>query len=40
VSFEAVELSEYIDVMLADTHELIEELKSLFGFVFIDTDRL
>jgi len=32
-------LSEYIDARLADAHELVEELKGPFDFVFSDADK-
>jgi len=38
-NFEEAGLSEYIDARLADAHELVEELKGPFDFVFSDADK-
>lgn len=39
VNFEKAGLFEYIDARLADAHELVEELKGPFDFVFSDADK-
>ena len=39
VNFKEAGLSEYIDARLADAHELVEELKGPFDFVFSDADK-
>jgi predicted O-methyltransferase YrrM len=39
VNFREAGLSEYIDARLADAHELVEELKGPFDFVFADADK-
>ena len=38
-NFREAGLSEYIDARLADAHELVEELKGPFDFVFSDADK-
>jgi predicted O-methyltransferase YrrM len=38
-NFKEAGLSEYIDARLADAHELVEELKGPFDFVFSDADK-
>jgi caffeoyl-CoA O-methyltransferase len=38
-NFEEAGLSEYIDARLADAHELVNELKGPFDFVFSDADK-
>ena len=38
-NFKEAGLSDYIDVRLADAHELVEELKGPFDFVFSDADK-
>ena len=38
-NFKAAGLSEYIDARLSDAHELVEELKGPFDFVFSDADK-
>jgi len=38
-NFKKAGLSEYIDARLADAHELVEELKGPFDFVFVDADK-
>jgi predicted O-methyltransferase YrrM len=38
-NFREAGLSEYIDARLADAHELVEELKGPFDFVFADADK-
>lgn len=38
-NFEEAGLSEYIDARLADAHELVQELKGPFDFVFSDADK-
>ena len=38
-NFKAAGLSDYIDARLADAHQLVEELKGPFDFVFIDADK-
>ena len=39
VNFKEAGLSKYIDARLADAHELVEELKGPFDFVFVDADK-
>jgi caffeoyl-CoA O-methyltransferase len=39
LNFERVGLSHYIDARLGDAHELVEELKGPFDFVFSDADK-
>jgi predicted O-methyltransferase YrrM len=39
VNFKEAGLSEYIDARLADAHELVEQLKGPFDFVFSDADK-
>jgi predicted O-methyltransferase YrrM len=38
-NFREAGLSEYIDARLADAHELVEDLKGPFDFVFSDADK-
>lgn len=38
-NFKEAGLSDYIDARLADAHELVEELKGPFDFVFCDADK-
>ena len=38
-NFKEAGLSEYIDARLADAHELVEEIKGPFDFVFSDADK-
>jgi predicted O-methyltransferase YrrM len=38
-NFKAAGLSDYIDARLADAHQLVEELKGPFDFVFSDADK-
>ena len=38
-NFKEAGLSKYIDARLADAHELVEELKGPFDFVFVDADK-
>ena len=38
-NFREAGLSEYIDARLADAHDLVEELKGPFDFVFSDADK-
>jgi len=38
-NFKEAGLSEYIDARLADAHELVEQLKGPFDFVFTDADK-
>ena len=38
-NFKEAGLSDYIDARLADAHDLVEELKGPFDFVFSDTDK-
>ncbi len=38
-NFKEAGLSDYIDARLADAHELVEELKGPFDFVFSDADK-
>jgi len=38
-NFKKAGLSEYIDVRLADAHQLVKELKGPFDFVFSDADK-
>lgn len=38
-NFKAAGLSKYIDARLADAHQLVEELKGPFDFVFSDADK-
>ncbi len=38
-NFREAGLSEYVDARLADAHELVEELKGPFDFVFSDADK-
>jgi predicted O-methyltransferase YrrM len=38
-NFERVGLSHYIDARLGDAHELVEELKGPFDFIFSDADK-
>ena len=38
-NFQEAGLSEYIDARLADAHQLVDELKGPFDFVFIDADK-
>lgn len=38
-NFEEVGLSEYIDARLSDAHDLVNELRGPFDFVFIDADK-
>ena len=38
-NFKEAGLSEYIDARLADAHELVEQLKGPFDFVFSDADK-
>ena len=38
-NFKEAGLSEYIDARLADAHELVEELRGPFDFIFSDADK-
>jgi len=38
-NFKAAGLSDYIDARLADAHQLVQELKGPFDFVFSDADK-
>lgn len=38
-NFEEAGLSDYIDARLADAHDLVQELKGPFDFVFCDADK-
>jgi caffeoyl-CoA O-methyltransferase len=38
-NFKQVELEGYVDARLADAHQLVEELKGPFDFVFSDADK-
>jgi len=38
-NFKEAGLSDYIDARFADAHQLVEELKGPFDFVFIDADK-
>ena len=38
-NFKEAGLSEYVDARLGDAHQLVEELRGPFDFVFIDADK-